>query len=266
VYTTNQSTLGLPFAVSISGFTTLANNQYKIGVGNSYSYIDNLTLVHGDHTLKFGVEVRRIQLNQGNTSSGTISFSSTATFRANSVSSASYAAQLPVNGLRKTEVYSYAEDEWKLRPNLTLNLGVRYSFYNLFHEVLDRAIPFDLGTCGPKGFCGAGASFGKPNTLDIDPRLSVTWAPAIFGVRQSSAAALASTTAMDNSTIRTFPLTMRSAVILSAARRPPTSPIPSHLSSTVPGSSHPATWTAIARICTSANGDFRRNRPFPTTL
>jgi len=78
VYTTNQGALNLPFAVSISGFTTLANNQFKTGVGNSYSYIDNLTYVHGEHTLKFGIEVRRIQLNQGNTPSGTISFSSAA--------------------------------------------------------------------------------------------------------------------------------------------------------------------------------------------
>ena len=78
--------------------------------------------------------------------------------------------QLPINGLRKTSVYSFAEDEWKYRPNLTLNLGVRYIFFNLFHEVNGKAIPFDFATCGPVGFCGAGASFGTPNTLDIDPR------------------------------------------------------------------------------------------------
>ncbi len=180
VYTTNQSALGLPFSVAISGFTTLANNQYKIGVGNSYSYIDNLTLVRGSHTIKFGAEIRRIQLNQGNTPSGTISFSSAAAFLTNSISSASYAAELPVNGLRKTEAYSYAEDEWRLQPNLTLNLGVRYSFYNIFHEVNGKAIPFDFSTCGAVGFCGAGASFGNPSTLDVDPRLSITWAPTRF--------------------------------------------------------------------------------------
>ena len=147
VYTTNQSALDTPFAVSVSGFTTLANNEYKIGVGNSYSYIDNLTMVRGNHLLKFGAEVRRIQLNQGNTS-GTVSFSSTANFLVNSVSSATYAAELPVNGLRKTEVYSYAEDEWKLRPNLTLNLGVRYSFYNIFHEVTAKPFHSTLRAAG----------------------------------------------------------------------------------------------------------------------
>jgi hypothetical protein len=117
-------------------------------------------------------------LNQGNTANGTVSFSSAASFLSNSVSSATYAAELPIDGLRKTEFYSYVEDEWKPRPNLTINAGVRYSFYNLFHEVQGRANPFDFETCGPQGFCGVSASFGNTNTLDVDPRISVTWAPA----------------------------------------------------------------------------------------
>ena len=178
VYTTNLSSLGLPYAVSVSGFTTLPTNQYKVGVGNSFSYVDNATLIRGPHTLKVGAEVRRIQLNQGNTASGAVSFSSTGDFANNAVSSASYAAELPVNGLRKTEVSAYVQDEWKIRPSFTANLGLRYIFYNRFHEVLGRAIPFDFGTCGAAGFCGAGAEFSSPNTLDLDPRLSLMWAPA----------------------------------------------------------------------------------------
>ncbi len=180
VYTTNQGVTNIPYTIAVSGFTTLAGNQFKVGVGNSFSYIDNLTMVRGNHTIKFGMEIRRIQLNQGNTPSGTVSYSSLANFLANMVSSATYTAELPENGLRKTEAYSYAEDEWKLHPNLTLNLGVRYTFYNIFHEVNGKAIPFDFATCGPVGFCGVGASFGNPNMLDADPRISVTWAPA-FG-------------------------------------------------------------------------------------
>jgi hypothetical protein len=183
VYTTNQSALGLPTAIAVSGFTTLSNNEYKIGVGNDFSEIDDLTMVRGNHTLKFGAEVRRIQLNQGNTANGTVTYASTAGFLANAVSSASYASPLPVNGLRKTEVYSYAEDEWKLKPNLTFNLGLRYSFFNLFHEVFGKAIPFDFATCGPQGFCAAGASFGRINALDFDPRVSLAWAPRAFGGR-----------------------------------------------------------------------------------
>ncbi len=185
VFTTNQGLADLPYSVAVAGLSTLANNELNAGVGNSFSYIDNLTMVRGAHTLKFGVEVRRIELDQGNTANGTVVYSSlnlpASSFLVNSVSSATLNDALPINGLRKTEVYSYAQDEWKFRPDLTLNLGLRYSFYNIFHEVHGKANPFDFATCGAAGFCGVGASFGNPNPLDVDPRISFAWSPSALG-------------------------------------------------------------------------------------
>lgn len=171
----------IPYAVSISGFTTLNNNRVSTGAGNSFSEIDNLTWINGHHTIKAGVEIRRIQLNQGNTEAGTIAFASTAAFDANQVSSATLNGTLPVNGLRKTQYFSYIQDEFRWTPNIVLNLGLRYSFFNIFHEVLGRANPFDFATCGSQGFCGVGASFGQPNYSDIDPRVAFVWSPGKSG-------------------------------------------------------------------------------------
>ena len=168
---------GTPYAVSVSGFTTLNNNRISTGVGNSFSWIDNLTWIKGRHTVKGGVEIRRIQLNQGNTESGTITYASTAAFDTNSVSSATLNGNLPVNGLRKTQFYGYIQDEFKWTQNFSVNLGMRYSFFNVFHEVQGRANPFDFATCGPQGFCGVGASFGQPNYGNFDPRVAFAWAP-----------------------------------------------------------------------------------------
>jgi len=168
---------GSPYAVSVSGFTTLNNNRVSTGVGNSFSEIDNLTWIRNRHTVKAGVEIRRIQLNQGNTEAGTITYASTTAFDTNSVSSATLNGTLPINGLRKTQFYGYVQDEFKWTPNFTVNLGARYSFFNIFHEVQGRANPFDFATCGPQGFCGVGASFGQPNYGDVDPRLAFAWAP-----------------------------------------------------------------------------------------
>lgn len=178
-YDINQT--GIPYVISVSGFTSLNNNRVSIGVGNSFSYIDNLTWVKGRHTLKAGVEIRRIQLNQGNTEAGTVTYASLPAFDKNQVSTATLNGNLPINGLRKTQYYGYLQDEFKWRPNLTLNLGARYSFFNLFHEVQNRANPFDFATCGPQGFCGVGASFGQPNYGDIDPRIAFAWSPGGSG-------------------------------------------------------------------------------------
>ena len=162
--TTNINQTGELYALAVSGFTTLNNNKVSTGVGNSFSEIDNVTWIKGRHTVKAGFEIRRVQMNQGNTSSGTVSFASQAAFAANQVSTASLAGALPINGLRKTQYYGYLQDEFKWLPSLTVNLGVRYSFFNIFYEVQGRANPFDFATCGPQGFCGVGASLGQPNT------------------------------------------------------------------------------------------------------
>ncbi len=140
-----------------------------------------MTWVTARNTVKFGGEVRRIQLNQGNTASGTVAYSSLANFTANSVNTATYAAELPVNGLRKTQFFGYIQDEYKALPNLTLNLGLRYQFFHQFHEVNGKAGPFDFNTCGLQGFCAPGASFGPLNPYDFDPRIGIAWSPSGLG-------------------------------------------------------------------------------------
>ncbi|HTS37858.1 MAG TPA: carboxypeptidase regulatory-like domain-containing protein [Candidatus Solibacter sp.] len=179
-FTTNINQSGQLYAFSVTGFTTLNNDKVSIGAGNSFAEIDNLTWIKGRHVVKAGVEIRRVQMNQGSTASGTVKYTGSgalAAFEANQVTTASLTGAQPVNGLRKTQFFGYVQDEFKWRPNFTLNLGVRYSFFNIFHEVDGRSNPFDFATCGAQGFCGVGASFGQPNYGDIDPRIAFAWAP-----------------------------------------------------------------------------------------
>ncbi len=159
------------------GFITQNYDYNSIYVGNSFSGIDNLTWVHGRHILKFGAEFRRIQLNQEYGDHGKITFSTVEDLAANLVTKASLSGALPVNHLRKNNYIGYAQDEYKWSPSLTLNLGVRYTIFDLFHEENGLANPFDFATCGPQGFCGVGASFGNQNYGDIDPRVAFAWTP-----------------------------------------------------------------------------------------
>lgn len=160
------------------GFVTQYYNYNTVYYGNSFSERDDVTWLHGRHTFKLGGEIREIQLNQNYGQHGVVTFSTLETLAANTVRKATLTGALPINDLRKTDFIGYAQDELKATSNLTLNLGLRYSVFDLFHEAHGQANPFDFGTCGPQGFCGVGASFGVQNYGDIDPRVGVIWAPA----------------------------------------------------------------------------------------
>ncbi len=180
--TYNSSPSGSIYQIAIStgpgpGFGTQNYNYNSIYVGNTFSYIDNLTWLHGRHTIKAGAELRRIQLNQHYGEHGTVTFASLQALAANQVARASLSGALPINDLRKYDIFGYVQDEFKVRPNFSLNLGARYTVFQLFHEAHGKANPFDFDTCGPQGFCGVGASFGQQNYGDFDPRVGLAWSP-----------------------------------------------------------------------------------------
>ena len=181
--TLNSSSVGslkIPYSVAVSGFTTLAGSQTTMSASNQYSASASIAWVRGAHNLTFGMELRRYQLNQGNSNVGSIAYSSLSSFSSNQVSTATFASALPVNGLRETQEYAWIQDNWRLRPRLLLGLGVRYSVYQPMNEVHGWAIPFDFGSCGSQGFCPAGASFSRLNLANIDPRVSVSWGPSFL--------------------------------------------------------------------------------------
>lgn len=164
----------VPFTVSVSNLSSLTGNSTTDGDGTTFSYVDDVTWVKARHIVKFGVDIRRINMNQGNSQSGTLTYLSLSNFLGNSIDGATYTSLLPLKRLRKTQAYAYVQDEYKITPNLTLNIGLRYSFFNVFHEVDNRAIPFDFITCG--GYCPRGSVFSYPRHADFDPRIGIAWA------------------------------------------------------------------------------------------
>jgi hypothetical protein len=180
--TYNSSPTSSIYEIEIStgpgpGFGIQNYNYNSIYVGNTFSWIDNLTWLHGRQTFKAGVEIRHIQLNQHYGEHGAVTFSSLQALAGNKVKKATLTGALPVNDLRKNWFIGYAQDEFKVRPNFTLNLGLRYTVFQIFHEAHGKANPFDFDTCGPQGFCGVGASFGQQNYGDVDPRVALAWSP-----------------------------------------------------------------------------------------
>jgi outer membrane receptor protein involved in Fe transport len=135
----NAGREGLPF-ISVSGGFALGNDSEGElpQVGNSFQWSDNLTRVSGNHTLKFGVDVRRQQFNQF------YYYNVNGTFEyfgggPNDVGASNlypnFLLGLPdsfnqgsaqVEYVRNTGLYLFAQDSWKIKPNLTLNYGLRW--------------------------------------------------------------------------------------------------------------------------------------------
>src|SRR6202022_2683160 len=97
---------------------------------------------HGRHSLKFGGAVERMQLNLINliNPSGLYSFGSLANFLSNKPKRLQ--VLLPKTnspfGLRQTLVGIYAQDDWRARSNLTVNMGLRWEMITLPSEVHGR--------------------------------------------------------------------------------------------------------------------------------
>ncbi|HEV2387038.1 MAG TPA: TonB-dependent receptor [Candidatus Acidoferrales bacterium] len=175
---------GLPVGlINISG---IANFQGGLGaVGeyifhyNSYQVYDDAFLTRGIHSLKFGFSVERMQDNQLGTANpnGQFIFGGLAQFLANQPTSfnAPISTALTPRDLRQTVFGAYAQDDLQWRPNLTLNLGLRYEMTTVPGEVHNElAALANLTDPGPRT---GTPYFSNPTLRNFDPRLGFSWDP-----------------------------------------------------------------------------------------
>jgi Carboxypeptidase regulatory-like domain/TonB dependent receptor len=193
----------LPLQISAPLYETLNNDQTDHEVGTTFAYIDNLTITHGRHSFKTGMEIRRIRLNQGKTASESITYATPADPNANPnqnlinnvVDKLDFTGSWCCHGFRRTFFLPYFQDEWKVTPTLTLNLGIRWEYYSVINEAHNRTTIFDLqnfrGACIGSGSnnplratepanCPKNPTAYFPNYRNWDPRVSLAWAPSRF--------------------------------------------------------------------------------------
>ena len=170
-----------PISVATPNFSSLTDNTLDEEVGTTFSYIDNLTVIRGRHALKIGAEIRRIRLNNSGNAirDSSIDYASNEDFVNNLADSASVLEGEGIRGNRRTFSMGYIQDDFKATPNLTINLGLRYEFYSVAHEVRNRAAVVDILGCG--GFCPTGTPFYALNYNDWGPRVGLAWSPATLG-------------------------------------------------------------------------------------
>jgi len=167
-----------PITMTTESFDGLSDNTLDSEIGTTFSYIDNFSWMRGRHNLKFGVDIRRIRLNNsGNTiRDSSIDFATLDDFIHNRADDVQVLEGEGIRGDRRTFFMGYAQDDIKVTPQLTINIGLRYEYYTVAHEILDRAAVVDIVGCG--GFCPKGTPFYDPNPRDFGPRFGLAWAPA----------------------------------------------------------------------------------------
>ena len=151
----------------------------------SISYIDNLSWTHGKHNMKFGGELRQVRMYTDRKGGITYTYTNLAAFQSNTASNIRYTGDLSdpsvfnngATGERKAEqnyYIGYAQDEWRLRSNVTLNYGLRYEYYSPLLEARNLTAQFDSKT---------GTLFPSDHTpyqavkTNFGPRVGLSYSP-----------------------------------------------------------------------------------------
>lgn len=205
---------GLP-NLSFTNFAGLQDANPQRLRNQTFTWSDNLIWNHGKHTWRWGGDFRRIQYNPESSSNARGSFIFTG------LNTSQIANGTPVAGTgydfadfllglpQQTSVQYgvdsyhfrgnswdlYGQDEWRLRRNLTLNLGVRYEYVSPLSELDDRIANLDLSPGALNPALGAAAavavlpdetgpfsgqlpaSLVRPDRNNFAPRVGFAWKP-----------------------------------------------------------------------------------------
>lgn len=196
--------------IAISGFS---RDQGGVGAAsnfihtlNNYQFADDAFWTHGAHTVKFGTDIERLQYNFiGNVEAGgRWNFSNLAAFLNNNAKhfEAGIPATITPRELRQTLFAGYVQDDWRIRPNLTVNVGLRYEMATVIEDAQNKTTSlvniFDsssLSTAQSNLRCGmaystpnfpshpgttcdsVGPYYTNPTRLNFEPRVGFAWDP-----------------------------------------------------------------------------------------
>ncbi len=197
----NQRTINIPPSLSwvpgepfgyltIAGLVTEMAGDFRLPRFdrlNSFQWGDTMFLMKGRHSIKFGAQVQRIQFNQDTVSQrgGIVNFANLESFLqgiAISVDVALPGLVDPVRGYRQSLFGFFAQDDFKLKTNLMLNLGLRYEFATVPTEVNGKIS--NLRHVTDSKVTVGDPWHSNPSLLNFAPRVGIAWDP--FGDAKTS--------------------------------------------------------------------------------
>ena len=203
VESSNETNFGIP---RIEIETLLRDGRIRFGANQSEAtpgvfsektmeFRDVVSNVRGNHGLKFGGEYRR-ELNDNNlngasrplyTFAGLFNFANDAPlfYQINADPETGGVANAQRH-FRSSSYGLFFQDDWKVRPNLTLNLGLRYEYFGVLKEKNDQVANFVFGPGG--GLVGSRveptSQLYNPDRNNFAPRIGFAYSPASFDLQE----------------------------------------------------------------------------------
>ncbi|MGH9947861.1 MAG: carboxypeptidase regulatory-like domain-containing protein [Pyrinomonadaceae bacterium] len=152
------------------------SNLPQSGFDNNYQIYDSITWVTGPHTFKFGADYRRYH--------GGTDFLPRARGEYDYTTFDLLLRDLIPDSVNKRGIgsgsanfdnhrfFTFAQDDWKIRPNFTINLGIRYEYQGLYRDAADQISAAPANVPGIIEF-----NIPKEDKNNIAPRLGIAWSP-----------------------------------------------------------------------------------------
>lgn len=192
-------------------------------ITNTFQWVDSLTMTRGKHSIKIGADIRRNRFftQSGGQGNGQLTFLGGYTARnpvipqtagrpdtgngfadfllgylnnAGSTTAAFRAFDASASRLRNTDYMLYLQDDYRVTPQLTLNIGVRWELHTPFKDITNGGSMFDFAYPGGRvlyrdqnyvemvnnpilSACCASDTLIKTDWRDIAPRIGLAWRP-----------------------------------------------------------------------------------------
>ncbi len=137
----------------------------------TYVLADTLNYIRGAHSFKFGVEFRDFRNNNFNSDPGQLVFNTTNNFINGTVDTSARTLNNVASRVSQNALEFFAQDSYKIRPSLTLELGLRYAWNMTPNEAMGRFVNFDRTS-------GELVRVSDPynqNNKNVQPRIGFAW-------------------------------------------------------------------------------------------
>ena len=179
------------------GFSNIGadTNTNQVNITNTYTPFGTVTKTYGPHTFKVGASLRKNQFNSYNpatTPPGLFTFDGSITnhgasgtpntqiadFLLGKIKTTSYEQAQPPTGRRNNNFGVFVQDDWKVSPKLTLNLGIRYEYESaltIATNIYSRIDP-NTGILLAAGLNGVSRSLNIATPkADVSPRIGLAY-------------------------------------------------------------------------------------------